>query len=113
MLTIDKFLRTARKCGFKIEDIDESQEDFDIEMQQYTPAGEDWWTTLSWNKNEDIRDKLQEYINGWDSDEEAEIWINMRGKNGVPSSIRELIDDQDWKLEQLKKLQRRLKAFKR
>ena len=37
-------------------------------------------------------------------DEEVEIWIPSRGKNGVPSSISTLLHDAEWKLEQLESL---------
>ena len=37
-------------------------------------------------------------------DEEVEIWIDIRGTRGVPSSIKSLLEDAEWKLEKLKEL---------
>lgn len=77
-----------------------------IEISQYTPEGEDWYETFEWNNNDMqvFLDSLKSRIDGWDSEDEAMPYIEMRGKNGVPSSVRDLLDDADWKLEQLKAL---------
>ena len=87
-----------------------------IEFGQHTPLGEDWYASVYFNKS-DSEDELfdnfifalEEYVDEFDPDEEAELWIFERGKRGIPKSIRALIDDADWKLETLKIL---VKAFK-
>ena len=40
-------------------------------------------------------DGFYEYVCGFDPDEHAEMWIEARGRGGVPQSIRTLIDDAD------------------
>ena len=42
---------------------------------------------------ENLVDKFTAYAENYDVDGEVEIYVNMRGENGVPSSIRELLDD--------------------
>lgn len=42
---------------------------------------------------EDFVKKFAEYAEGYDVDDEVELFANMRGKNGVPNTIRELLDD--------------------
>ena len=42
---------------------------------------------------ENLVDKFTAYAENYDVDDEVEIYVNMRGENGVPSSIRELLDD--------------------
>lgn len=42
---------------------------------------------------EDFVRKFTEYAENYDVDDEVECYINMRGKNGVPNTVRELIDD--------------------
>ncbi len=77
-----------------------------IMISQSTPEGEDWSENFNWD-NDNIQvfiDSLKSRIDGWDSEEEAMPYIEMRGQRGVPSSIRDLLDDADWKLEQLKAL---------
>lgn len=70
-------------------------------FEQYTPLGEDWCIEIDFDTVSELVEKLWEYSDNYDADEEAEIWINCRGRNGVPSSIRDLLDDADWKAETL------------
>ena len=79
--------------------------EFYVEINQYTPAGEDWWETI-WFDGTDagfIRAVRERYLD-FDVDEEAEVWIERRGKNGVPDSIRTLIEDAEWKAIKLGEL---------
>lgn len=64
----------------------------DVELEKYSPAGEDFIFTVSIDNF--ISDVI-EYASDFDADEHAEMWVESRGKNGVPSSIRVLIDDAD------------------
>lgn len=104
MLTINKFTTIAESCGFSAGEPQKQGKQRYIEISQYTPAGEDWNETI-WFKNVgDIISSIWERIEDWDSDDEAEVWINQRGTRGVPQSIRTLLDDQDWKVSKLKEL---------
>ena len=40
-----------------------------------------------------IVEKFAEYAQKYDVDDEVEIFVGMRGENGVPKSVRDLIDD--------------------
>lgn len=64
-----------------------------IDIQQYTPAGEDWWVSVWFNSKDDIGNAVENLYADFDVDEEAELWIESRGKNGVPDSIKELVED--------------------
>lgn len=69
-----------------------------VELEKYSPAGEDFLMCV---EVENFPESVREYANDFDSDEHAEMWINARGRvNGVPNSIRELIDD----AEEIKKM---------
>lgn len=62
-----------------------------VELQKYSPAGEDFSIIV---EVEDFTESVREYANDFDANEHAEMWIEARGKvNGVPESIRELIED--------------------
>ena len=37
-----------------------------------------------------------EYANWFDAEDHAEMWIESRGKNGVPESIKDLLEDAEW-----------------
>lgn len=64
-----------------------------IEYQFYTPAGEDFYFTVS-KLNE--KGELWDYADNFDIDEHVEQWIDMRGQNGVPNTVRELLQDAEW-----------------
>ena len=64
--------------------------DGDLEFEKWSPAGEDIVFYVSGANP--VRE-VQEYARNFDADEHAEMWVGSRGKNGVPSSIRALLDD--------------------
>lgn len=60
----------------------------DVELSQYSPAGEDFYFTA--DKHNFAR-SIKEYAEDFDADEHAEMWVeNMHTVRGVPQSIRTL-----------------------
>ena len=49
-----------------------------------------------------------EAAENYDVDEEVELYVDMRGKNGVPDTVRELLDDCQEAKDTLMKIVRRL-----
>ena len=80
------------KYGFDV-----SKEENGYSIQQYTPAGEDWW--LYFDKLDDIK----QYAENFDEGEEFSMWVQAKqnGVRGVPE-YSELWQDQLWKKEILK-----------
>lgn len=75
-------------------DRDEQDGEFCREIEFYSDAGEDV-IEIVWYDGTD-----EGFINGFrtmtddfDTDEHAEMWVESRGKNGVPNSIKELLED--------------------
>lgn len=66
-----------------------------IEFEKYSPAGEDFYFTVEGNVEEGVAKKVREFAYDFDPDEHAEMWVESRGKRGVPNSIRTLVDDAD------------------
>lgn len=68
----------------------------DVEIEFYTDtAGQDIFIELADVSDlNDFYDKLLEYIDDWDIDEELKIWTEMVGKQGVPD-IRTLVEDHE------------------
>ncbi|MGE9896531.1 JAB domain-containing protein [Anaerovoracaceae bacterium SGI.195] len=66
----------------------------DISIEFYTDtAGHDVFIELNDVSDlNDFYDKLLEYIDNWDIEQELQIWTEMVGKNGVPD-IRTLVED--------------------
>jgi len=62
---------------------------------------------------EDLVKDFVKHAENYDVDEEVELYVNMRGQNGVPSTIRELLDDcqeaKDTLMEIAEKLQAAIK----
>lgn len=65
------------------------------EIEFYSPEGEDVCETIWYDGTDDgFIEAFRELADNFDADEHAEIWINNRYVvNGVPNSIRALIDD--------------------
>lgn len=80
------------KYGFNVQKVEDG-----YEIQQYTPAGEDW--CLFFRKLEEIKT----YAEYFDEGEEFSMWVQAKqdGVRGVPE-YSELWQDQLWKKEILK-----------
>lgn len=77
-------------------------EDGRVEIGKYSPAEEDFSIIVD---VENFSESVREYANNFDADEHAEMWIEARGRvNGVPNSIRELIEDAEEIQEMLNEL---------
>lgn len=91
--------------GFNYNEVTEQDGKYYIELNNNTPLGEDWWLTVWFDgTDKSFVDAIEEITTNFDIDEEVEIWIPLRGENGVPSSISALVQDAEWKLEQLESL---------
>ena len=74
-------------------------------ISKYSPAGEDFGFTIEKGTSEEMSERIIDYVNDFDADEHAKMWIDNRQTNGVPQSIRDLIDDADAIKEMLLELQ--------
>lgn len=77
-------------------------------------AGQDIPIELDYDGTpEDFVEKFTEAADNYDVDEEVELFVNMRGKQGVPNTVRELLDDcqeaKDTLMEIAEKLKEALK----
>lgn len=106
MKTLNKEITEVLEMhNFYVGEITEQDNGTYIELQQHTPLGEDWWTTIWFDgTNEGFIQGVIECYNSFDVDEEVEPLIEMRGQRGVPRSIRDLVTDAEWKEEKLKQL---------
>ena len=94
----DKVIEVLENKEFAIHKIEKQGDNYYTEINQYTPLGEDWWETIWFDgTDEGFIEAIRERYNTFDVDEETEIWIECRGKNGVPNSIKALVEDAEWK----------------
>lgn len=79
-----------------------------VELEKYSPAGEDFIITVS---AENFVDEIKEYATSFDQEEHIEMWISARrsGTRGVPS-IKELVKDAEAIDAMLKELAEALEA---
>ena len=93
-----KIIDVVEKSGFSIHEVEKHGNEFIVEINQGTPLGEDWWEAIWFDgTNDGFVEAIRDRYNNFDVDEEAEIWIENRGKNGVPNSIKALVEDAEWK----------------
>ena len=83
------------------------------EIEFWSAAGEDMVAVIWYDgTSKDFVEEFCNYASDFDADEHAEGLISMRGKNGIPNSVRELIDDADAIAKFLDKVARELYAIK-
>ncbi len=83
--------------GIRYVSDDKSDTPFYLELSGCSPEGEDLSGECIWfdGTDEGLKTALAEHAASFDPDEHAELYVNMRGQNGVPNSIRDLIEDAD------------------
>lgn len=62
----------------------------EIELEKHSPAGEDFIFSID---GQNIPQEVREYAEGFDVDEHVALWVDERGKRGVPETARELVED--------------------
>ena len=72
-----------------------------IELQQESPAGEDFVFGVD---TADFLKEVIEYADDFDIDEHVELWVEHRGEGGCPSAVRELVEDAEAIKQMLKTL---------
>ena len=88
-------------CG-EISERTYNNDGYDVELETYSPEGEDVIISLIYDgTEEDFIKQFESYAEDFDAEEHAETYINMRGKNGVPESIKNLLEDAEWQKEML------------
>lgn len=102
--TDDDFVAAFKEKGPEWEDMREvceslewavhECEDGTIELEKYSPAGEDFVFTV---KKENFIEEVKQYADDFDTDEHIEMWIEARknGSRGVPSATELVKDAED------------------
>ena len=99
-----EIIEVIEKEGFTVL-ISKQQNGYCVDLNRSTPLGEDWWVGIIFDETEkDFVTEVRDYYMGFDPDNEVELYVKNRGRNGTPNSIRALLKDQDWKDEKLKSL---------
>lgn len=95
-------------CG-EISERTYDNDGYDVELETYSPEGEDVIISLIYDgTEEDFICQFRSYAENFDAEEHAEMWIECRGENGAPNSIKDLLEDAEWQKEMLLKVAREL-----
>ena len=92
------------------DDDDAFTDDDDAFIEFWTDtAGQDILTEFDYDGTpEDFVKQFTKRAEWYDVDEEVELYVGMRGKNGVPNTVRELLDDCQEAKDTLMEIARRL-----
>lgn len=91
-------------CG-EISERTYNDDDYDVELETYSLEGEDVIIPLIYDgTEEDFIRQFRSYAEDFDAEEHAEMWVESRGKNGVPNSIKDLLEDAEWQKQMLLKV---------
>lgn len=94
---IEKLFEGCENLGWSVS---EDQDAGTVELESYSPAGENLVVTV---EKENFAEKVREYAEDFDIDEHIEMWVEARnnGVAGVPKSTRELVEDAEEIKEEL------------
>ena len=96
----DKIIDVLENKRFYIYDVHRQGNKYYVEIERFTPLGEDWIETIWFDgTDEGFIEAVKERWYNFDVDDEAAKWVECRGNNGVPSSIKALVEDAEWKKE--------------
>jgi len=93
---MDDIIDICEKLGWTVYD-----EPFDVELEIYTPAGEDYSFSIS---KRDFKSEIEWRAINFNVDKHIKLWIGSLGRNGVPDSIDILIEDARWIQSELERL---------
>lgn len=109
-MNFDKLKKIIENSGWQV-NIDETiGNESELEIRQYTPAGEDWGIVVFFDGTvEDAINEIVGYAENYDYNDEQGELIAMRGQSGIPDDIETLVEDGKWKQEVLLDLAEKLK----
>lgn len=66
----------------------------DVQVEFWTSSGQDIPVIFAYDGTPgNLVDTFREYAENYDVDSEVESYIGMRGQNGIPSTVREILED--------------------
>lgn len=72
---------------------EQNDNEISIGLEFYSDLGEDVIIDIDCKDKEDFIKQFNDYAQNFDAEEHAEMWAESKGKNGVPDSLYELLDD--------------------
>ena len=102
--SLDDLKNIIEKDGWTVDTSEQSGKTV-WEIRQYTPLGEDWSFIIFFDgTTQDAIDEIKSYAHNFDAEDEQQLYIDMRGRHGIPDDVEALEADGEWKEEQLDNL---------
>ena len=102
-MTFKKFKKIAVELGWNV-----SVYENDINLQQYTSFGQDFFFTIQ--KDKELISQVYSFYESYDPCEEALLWTGSdgHGKNGAPHELKDIIKDMEECEQMVKELYEKL-----
>lgn len=99
MITIDSKISKV----FEELNISYKLEENHLDVSFFSPQGQDFNASFQAENFETLLKSMTTWIENFDADEEAYIWIgdDGHGKNGAPYHIKDIVNDMEWCHEQI------------
>lgn len=101
-MNMQKLIDIVEELGWKAcidkcreEDPYNGRTDYDIELSQYSPAGEDFCISFTFDGTiEELAKEVRDYADTFDEEDHVMMWLGAKktGMSGVPSA-KELVED--------------------
>lgn len=89
-----------------------NERDYVLEIEMWSEAGQNVIETICFDGTlKDLQHQAFRLAAGYDEDEEAEYLIQHRGENGIPDSVRTIIDDVEYIRQRLWDLYNKFNSF--
>jgi len=93
----DRIEKVFKNNNILLSDVEKTDDSYFRTIRFCTPEGEDICETIEYNGTaKNFADKFFELAENFDAEAHTEGLIPLRGTNGVPDSIRDLLCDADW-----------------
>lgn len=79
--------------GWRVVSTGGHDEESYIEIENWSPLGEDLCETIWLYKNESLATAIRRYADDFDPEDHAALLIQSRGKHGIPRGIQAILDD--------------------
>ena len=95
--TLEMVIETMEKLGWTVR-VTEDGRVCEFELQQYSPAGQDFNVYVEAACLYDLQDELNEKYENYDVSYETYLWLDNtgHGKNGAPYELEDVLEDMKW-----------------
>lgn len=88
-----KDVQAIEKHGWTLLSIEEQESDIIVEIENSSPLGEDVVEDIWLEAGDSMESAAYKWADSFDVDDHVAIWVEHRGKDGVPDSIEDLVED--------------------